>query len=201
MEQRLQTHFWNSFHCLPYRRLGVMQMKGSYFLLVRATHASLGHLGKGHRHTSSSLGKGNKLFPSEWVCTPWMQKAVMGQGISSGLCLPASSRGFPPLNVPKWNSTSSQRDSSSDESRGQIHSTLQSVSFWAQMVLRGPSIPCCLQHQQPAPVSQRNLPILPSATALRNQGMCLRIPTEREGKANNWCPFHNKSSRCVWRGV
>lgn len=42
-----------------------MQTKGTYSLLVRATQASLGHLDKGQRHASFSLGEENELFPSE----------------------------------------------------------------------------------------------------------------------------------------
>ena len=45
-----------------------MQMKGSYFLFVRATRLPWDTLTK-DKDTAFSSCKGNKLFCSEWVCT------------------------------------------------------------------------------------------------------------------------------------
>lgn len=117
----LPDTFLQYFPLLTVQEVRCDANESTYSLLLRATQASLGHFDKGQRHTSFSLGKGNESFPSKWVCTSWMQKAVMCQGwvLAFGFLLLPS--GFPPLNVPKWNSerlppTSSQRDSSSSES-------------------------------------------------------------------------------------
>lgn len=124
--------FLKHSHYLACRRLGVMQMKGTCFLLVRTNQD---FPGTPRQRTSTHfflLHKGNKLFPSEWVCTSWIQKALLCPWISSGLCLPAASSGFPLLNVPKWNSemllpTSSQRHISFNESCTQTHSNILGV--------------------------------------------------------------------------
>ena len=143
--------------------------------------------------------KGISCFALNGSVPIWLSaEAVLCPGVTSGLCLPASSSGFPPLNVPKWNTerllpTPSQRDRSSSESCRQTRSGILGVFSLSRLA--------CVA---PASRVAHSVSCLPDETA--NSAECHRPekprpgskdPTEWEGKGVTDAHFTGAARVCV----
>ena len=152
----------------------MMQAKGSYFLFVRATYTSPEHLSHHVKRINCFLL--DDLYPFGSVTSsrvPWDK-----------FWPPASSSGIPPLNVPKWNSERRLPLPPRETAPPVSHADRHSPKSWAFSLLSSRLVlhqhPVLLQRQHP--VSQTRLPTPPAATALRNQGLGLRMQQSGRGR-------------------